>query len=256
MPSLNQVEFISQSIESVISQQGDFEWELLVVDGVSTDGSVEIIRHYAGLDRRLKWRSEPDHGQADAINKGLKMATGDVIACLNSDDMYRPGALQSVVRAFQQHPDRLWLCGKCRIVDRQNTEVRKAITLWKNLLLRHHSFTRLLVVNYISQPATFWRKSVVETIGYFNEKNELAMDYEYWCRLAQRNDPLFLDEYLADFRVYPESKTMAQTGEQLKVEFAIAARHTTNWWLLFLHRLHNILNIAVYRMLRDARPAP
>lgn len=246
-PSFNQVEFIGRTIESVLSQRGGFDLELLVVDGNSTDGSVNVIRQYAQRDHRLKWVSGPDRGQFDAVNKGLRMASGDAMAFLNSDDLYRPGALQRVARAFEQRPDVLWLCGKCRIIDRQETEVRKLITLWKNLLLRNHSFTKLLVVNYISQPATFWRRAVVDTIGYFDVNLNLATDYEYWCRLAQRCEPLFVDEYLADFRVYAETKTMAQTREQLQIEFGIAARYTSNKVLLALHRLHNILNIAVYR---------
>lgn len=250
MPSFNQAEFIGRSINSVLSQQGEFDLELLVVDGNSTDGSVDFIRQYAQLDDRLDWVSEPDHGQTDAINKGLRMATGDILAYLNSDDLYLPGALQSVASTFARHPGRLWLCGKCRIIDRQDNVVRRPITLWKNLLLRHHSFTQLLVVNYISQPATFWRPAAMEKFGNFNTNNELAMDYEYWCRLAQHEDPLFVEQYLADFRVYAETKTMAQTTEQLRVEFAIAARHTSDRRLLFLHKLHNILNIVVYRALR------
>ena len=143
-PSYNQAQFLERTILSVISQKGDFAIEYIIMDGGSTDGSIEIIKKYASqiLDKTYPIRckavtlfrkSEKDKGQSDAINKGLRMATGDVVAWLNSDDTYRPGAFQHVAHAFAQGHVQ-WCFGQCRIINTHDHEIRKPITRYKNLL--------------------------------------------------------------------------------------------------------------------------
>ena len=120
-PSYNQGHYIRQTINSVLNQRGDFEVEHLVVDGQSTDDTLAVLRSYG---HAIRWLSEPDDGQADALNKGIALATGDVIGWLNSDDLYHPGCLDAVARVFAAEPRTQWLYGKVRIIDELGREKR------------------------------------------------------------------------------------------------------------------------------------
>lgn len=244
-PSFNQVEFIEQTIESVLDQAYP-NLEYIVMDGGSTDGTIKVLERYTG---RLRWTSERDRGQSHAINKGLRMATGDVVAFLNSDDTYEPEALIKVGTFFAEHPTATWLTGRCRIIDDTSTEVRRAITHYKNLWLRLNSYRILLVLDYVSQPATFWRREVIETVGLFDETLHYAMDYDYSLRVGQVFRLWVLDEYLAAYRIHPSSKAGASAHAQFDVDLEIARRYVTSPLLGHLHALHNTLIVAVYRYL-------
>ena len=113
-PSYDQAHFIERAIKSVLTQTGPFDLEYLVLDGGSNDGTREILQKYNGL---LYWESAPDKGQIDAINKGLRRATGDIVGWLNSDDALAPGALQRVAEAFTLRPDIEWVHGRCDVID-------------------------------------------------------------------------------------------------------------------------------------------
>ena len=220
-PSYNQVQFIERTILSVLSQDHS-DLEYIVMDGGSTDGTVEILEKYSD---RIIWRSEKDDGQSDAINKGLRMATGDIVAFLNSDDTYEPDALSTVARFFHKYPDTQWVYGKCHIIDAQDREIRKPITWYKNLLLGSYSYPKLLSENFISQPATFWRRDLHAEIGYFNETEHFCMDYEFWLRIGSKYQAGVIDSYLANFRYYPTSKSGSVNKKQFQDELRIAKRY-------------------------------
>src|SRR5574337_877614 len=202
-PTLNQARFIERTICSVLDQDSPC-LEYIVLDGGSVDGTLDILQKY---EKYLKWISRKDEGQADAINKGIAMAGGEIIAYLNSDDVYQRGALRTVGNYFSARPDVMWVAGKCRIIDERDREIRKPVTAYKNFLLRHYSYSLLLVTNPISQPAAFWRRAVVDEFGLFDKTEHLVMDYDYWLRVGRKYSPAVLDEYLASFRVYSTSKT-------------------------------------------------
>lgn len=244
-PTLNQGHFIERTIRSVLAQEYP-RLEFIVIDGGSTDGTIGILRKYAA---KLRWISEPDTGQSDAINKGLRMATGDIVAYLNSDDLYEPEALHRVARYFTDHPDIRWATGKCRIIDEQDREVRKAITLYKNLLLRWYSYSLLLVTNPISQPATFWRRSVLAEVGSFSEREHLVMDYEFWLRIGRMYEPGILNDYLAGFRVYASSKTSSSFLKTFRREMEIARNYSSSIVLNGLHRLSYLGIVASYHII-------
>jgi glycosyltransferase involved in cell wall biosynthesis len=242
-PSYNQASFIERTIQSVLDQDYP-NLEYLVIDGGSTDGTVEILRKY---DKHLHWLSEKDSGQSDAINKGFRNASGEILAFLNSDDCYELGALRRVGEYFATHPDAHWVTGKCRIINNQGRETRKLITFYKNLWLRAKSFKVLLVLDYVSQPATFWRRTVIEKIGLFDENEHFSMDYDYSLRVGQHFSLQVLDTYLAAFRVHPASKSRL-VREHFDTDFAIAKRYTRSRILRGLHWLHNVLIVSVYRI--------
>jgi glycosyltransferase involved in cell wall biosynthesis len=252
-PTLNQGQFIERTIESVLNQNYP-NLEYIVVDGGSRDATIDILRKY---EKQLVWISEKDQGQADAINKGIRMSTGDIIAYLNSDDVYESHTLRLVSGHFTKHPEIQWLTGKCRIIDEQNREARGMITGYKNLLLRHYSYNMLLVTNPISQPATFWRRNVMDEFGLFDAAEHLVMDYEYWLRIGRKYRPAIMDEYLASFRVYSASKTSSFFLKTFKRELVLAKRYSTSSMLNGLHFLNYLGIAAAYLMLNSlSRPKP
>jgi GT2 family glycosyltransferase len=182
------------------------------------------------------------------------MATGEVIGFLNSDDLYEPGALLRVGRFFASHPHASWVTGKCRVIDERSQEIRKVVTLYKNLLLRFRSYGLHLVVNYVSQPATFWRRHVVEEVGYFEESLHYAPDYDFWLRVGQRFKLWFINAYLASFRIHPTSKAGSSARAQLDADLEIAKRYTSSPLLIGLHELHQEITVAVYsRLMKKKR---
>jgi len=245
-PSYNQAQFVERTILSVLNQDYP-DIEYIVMDGGSTDGTVDILKKYS---ERIAWISEKDHGQSDAINKGLRMATGEIVAYLNSDDTYEPNAISRVVEFFQKNPEQRWVCGKCKIVDECGREIRKPITFYKNFLLRNYSYKKLLTENFISQPSTFWKTELLAEIGYFNENEHLCMDYEYWLRIGQKYPAGVIDEYLASFRYYTSSKSGSATIEQLQDQVRLAREYGANYPAsLLLNKVNHYKTICVYKLL-------
>jgi len=214
-PSLNQAAFIEQTISSVLGQ-GYPNLEYIIIDGGSTDGTVDLIRKH---ERHLAyWVSEKDAGQSNAINKGLKRATGDIIAYINSDDYYLDGAFKRVADAYRENPDiDLWY-GRCRIVDQFGAKVDERI----GSIERYDEILDLWDVwwkrrNFV-QPEVFWTKRISKKVGAFREDLNLVMDYEYWLRIfAAGGAARFIDAELAAFRLQPNQKSTqpARTAQEL-----------------------------------------
>ena len=160
-PSYNSGLFIEQTIRSVLAQ-GYPKLEYIVIDGGSTDGTVDILHKYDGS---LTWISEKDRGQSHAINKGFQMATGEVLAYLNADDVYEPGALVKVGNFITRHPQAYWVTGRCRFIDANDKEIRRVAAWYKYFWLLWGSYCALMVLDYVSQPATFWHREVIMQIG-------------------------------------------------------------------------------------------
>jgi glycosyltransferase involved in cell wall biosynthesis len=250
-PSLNQAAYLGRTIESVLGQQGDFDLEYLVLDGGSTDGSAEVLRRYEG---RLAYRIEKDAGQADAINKGLRAVTGDLVGWLNSDDLLYPGALARVAAAFAARPDAAWLHGGCEIVDEQDRPIRRWVTAYKDFRCRHYTRRALLVENFVSQMTVFWRRSAMERVGLLDASLRYSFDYEYWLRLSALGDPIYLPERLAAFRWYTASKSGANFERQFGEDLEAFGRHAPPDRLLRAHkRLRSAQIVTAYKLMRALR---
>ena len=246
-PSFNHAQFIERTISSVLNQK-DVELEYIIIDGKSTDNTLNIIRDY---DAQLIWVSEKDNGQSDAINKGLKLATGEIVAFLNSDDVYCPGAFQQVAEFFKNNPDKMWVYGKCKIIDENDQEIRKPITWYKNFMLKKYSYSKLLQENFISQPATFWRRELITEIGLLDKNEHLCMDYEYWLRIGCKYDAGVINEYLASFRFYAKSKSGANFTKQFKDELRLALKYGSKYpFSLLIHRFNYYKITWIYKLMR------
>jgi glycosyltransferase involved in cell wall biosynthesis len=247
-PSFNQREYLAQTLQSVLGQQGSFDLEHLVVDGQSTDGSVELLR--SNNDPRLKWSSGKDSGQSDAINRGLRQVSGDVVGWLNSDDLYTPHSLAVVSQAFDDSSVN-WVVGRCQIIDSVGNIIRPGITRYKDRLLDRYSYESLLRENCISQPAVFWRRTFGERVGLLDESLHHAMDYDLWLRMAKLDKPKILPQVTSQFRIHPASKSGRLNRERFNEDLAVAARHFNgNHLSLWIHRLNNEKIVWAYRLMQ------
>lgn len=244
-PSFNQGQFIEQTIKSVIGQNYP-NLEYIVMDGGSTDGTLDILKKY---EKELKWLSGKDKGQSDAINKGLKMATGEIVAWLNSDDYYLPGTLNKVAKYFETHTDGQWVTGDYVIIDGKGKEIQSWIRQYKNMLRLGNSFGMLSFANYIPQPSTFWKKSLMEKAGFLHEEYHLCMDYDLWLRFMKLQKPGVIDSPLSAFRIHGQSKGGTQYRKQFEEELSIVGAYQKGVPYL-LHRAHNGLIAFVYTLIK------
>jgi glycosyltransferase involved in cell wall biosynthesis len=189
-PSYNQAGFLERTLRSVL-EQGYENLEYIVMDGGSTDGSVEILERYS--DRLAGWVSEPDRGQTDALNQGLRRVTGDIVAYINSDDHYLPGAFDAAVDALT-HSDALWAAGAARFVDVHD----RLISVWRAAPPVRRRVWWLLGPWGVPQAATFWRREAFDRYGLFREDMHYVFDTEFGLRLAFAGElPVLLDRELA-----------------------------------------------------------
>jgi glycosyltransferase involved in cell wall biosynthesis len=249
-PSFNGRRFLEETGRSILSQAGDFELEWVVVDGESTDGTVDLLRRFAD-DPRVRWTSESDRGQSHGINKGLAAASGDVVAWLNTDDLYTPGALAAVANAFERNPAAQWVAGRYEVIDAEGRVIRPSVARYKERFLRRYSYRALLRENFISQPAVFWRREFGRRVGPLDESLHYTMDYDLWLRMGREAPPLFLDRVLARFRLHESSKTGRVNREQFDEQYRVACRYvgadrTSRW----VHRLNVEKIVWAYRVMR------
>lgn len=196
-PSFNQGKYIARTVHSVLSQDfQDFEYS--VFDGGSKDETVPVLKSFADS---IQWVSEADRGQAHAVNKGLKIARGEVIGWLNSDDIYFPGTLNAVHDFFKKNLETGILYGQADHIDEKNRVLEPYYTeAW--------NYKKLQEVCYICQPAVFFRRSIIERFGLLDENLNYCMDYEYWLRIGRKIPFYYLKRKLAGSRLYQETKTM------------------------------------------------
>lgn len=206
-PSYNLGKYIRRAIDSVLTQKYD-NFEFFVIDGGSTDETIEILKEY---DDKLKWISEPDEGQTDAINKGLDLSTGDLFAWLNADDHYEEGAFEKVAEVFKIHPEVGVIYGNCFEVS-PTYEKLKLSKSPKTINLRR----MLNYGNHINGPASFFNLKLVKQVGGFDTKIDYWMDYDMFIRLRRISDFYYLDENLANFMIRTEQKSRSNDKNQYK----------------------------------------
>ncbi len=213
-PSYQQGAYIGRTIESVLAQVcAGVELEYFILDNGSTDGTGAVLDYYAGLyaeNPQVTIIRSPDRGQADAINRGWAMATGDILAWLNADDVYLPQALKRVAEVFEARSDLSAIYGEAVYINAQD-DVIKPVTN-----IRNYSRSRLKIHDFITQPATFLRREVVEQTGALSEQYRYVFDWEYWLRVSVCYDFLRVDAVLAGYRVTGENLTTTGNGKRLR----------------------------------------
>ena len=202
-PSYNQAPFLEQTIQSVLEQDYP-NIEYIVVDGGSTDNSAEIIKKYA--DRLAYWISERDSGQAEAINKGIARANGEILAWLNSDDYYMRNTISVVVRCFEQNPDAVLIYGDMLAVDGEGQTIN--VLKYKQLSLED-----LLCFQIIGQPSVFFRRSALDKTGLLDPSFHFMLDHHLWIRLAQQGRILHIPQVWSAARYHPQAKNRARAAE-------------------------------------------
>jgi glycosyltransferase involved in cell wall biosynthesis len=245
-PSYNQLFFLRETIDSIRNQEVKAEIEHIVIDGGSTDGTVEYLQ---SLGKQVKWISEHDRGQADAVNKGIRMAGGEIFGWLNSDDLYLPGALQAVADHFREHPECRWLYGRCRIIDKDGKEQWKWITRYKNARLKKFTLVKLLRENFISQPAVFFRRDLVEEAGYLNLDLHYTMDYDLWLRFGRIAPACVIEKELSCFRRHGSSKSEIGFRLQFLEQYAVAKKYNPSLINRIIHRFNIFKIITSYRII-------
>ncbi|MFN3623157.1 MAG: glycosyltransferase family 2 protein [Hyphomicrobium sp.] len=201
-PSFNQGHFIADTLDSVLGQ-GYPALEYVVQDGGSTDGTADVLRRYAG--RLAAWRSQPDGGQADAVNKGFEGTRGEVMGWLNSDDLLLPGALATVARYFAEHPDVDVVYGDRLLIDEEGREVGR----W---ILPGHDGNVLRWIDFIPQETVFWRRRIWDAAGgMVDDSFHFAMDWDLLARFQAAGARFaHIPRFLGAFRIHSEQKTSAQ----------------------------------------------
>lgn len=251
-PTFNAAATIEQTLASIQSQ--DYPAiEHVVVDGGSTDGTLAILEREAAAGN-LRFVSEPDDGLSDAFNKGVAMATGDVIGWLNADDTYEPGALTRIATALEANRDAEWATGRCPIMGADGEESRRAVTRYKNWLLARYSLDLYLTNNFISSPATFVRREVLTEIGALDTRFKYSADYDLWLRLARRGDPVIIDADIARFRMGEGSLSITGFEQQFE-EHALNARENGEGHpvSVAINRVLSRAIVLIYRAIRTWR---
>lgn len=239
-PSYNKARFLEDCIISVLSQNYP-ELEYFIIDGGSTDQSVDIIKKY---EKKITfWVSEPDEGQSDAINKGFRMATGEIVAWLNADDFYLPGAFAIVAEAYQNNPEASFYFGDGLRVDEAG---QPESGFFPDGLVLFNRAALIFGINYILQPAAFINRSYLVKINYLDPTLHYVMDFDLWMRLSQLAPPVPIPAHLAASREYDETKTLTGSFRRIEELRQITEKHsgspmTPGTLCYFLDTLHRLV---------------
>lgn len=200
-PSFNQGRFLEATILSVINQDYP-NLEYILIDGGSTDNSLDIIKKYE--NKITYWISEKDSGQSHAVNKGLRVASGDILCWINSDDCLKPGTLNFVSQQFTSCAEPSWLVGSCEITDDAGkpTSCRIVHDVSISNFIRWH-------INWFPQQSTFWTRGMLDLVGFLDESLHYVMDYEFWWRMYTIRKPITTDKILSEYRYHDQGKCIA-----------------------------------------------
>ena len=232
-PSYNQAEFINSAIKSVFNQKNNsFEIEHLIFDNQSSDGTISVLQKNS---TKVSWVSAEDQGQADAVNKGLLLASGDIIGWLNSDDMYYPYAFFEVFKYFKENPNINIAYGKADVIDSNGSIVREYKTTEWN-------FNDLKKECYICQPALFFRSSIIDKYGLLDKSLKFCMDYEFWLRIGAHEEFGYIsDVKIAGSRMHNKCKSFLFQEEIHKEVICMHLRKfgkvEVNWLISYAHTL-------------------
>lgn len=256
-PSYNQGQYIEETINSILTQEGNFEIEYIIADGGSKDQTVDIIKKY---DEKLKlkqfpikcnnvtlvWWSKKDAGQPSAVNEGFEKATGEIIAWIASDDCYEPGAFAHAIRAFTENPHVGLIYGN--VIFNNETNGTKSLRETEQISLEDLT----LHGKQIYQPATFFTRELAKKVGYLDVNLQYVHDYDLWIKMMQHSDIKFIPHVFATFRIWTNSKTNSQQNKFIAEKKLVHIAHG----LPIFHRklLKKIADYRIVKILRERMP--
>jgi glycosyltransferase involved in cell wall biosynthesis len=243
VPSYNKVNFIDQTLRSIFNQSYK-NIEVIIQDGGSTDGTVDIIRKFA-KKYPIIWESKKDKGQLDAINKGLKKTTGEILTFINADDCYESGTFAAISSAYIKNPSALWFAGRGIVIDKNGKEIARVVTWYKNLLLSFSSYCLLLITNYLMQPSIFFSKKALDKYGPLTGTLDFITEYDFWLKLGRISMPVIINKNLSRFRIEPGTKTKRMFTKLVFEDTKIVKKYTDNSFIIILHRLNNFGRILI-----------
>jgi glycosyltransferase involved in cell wall biosynthesis len=248
IPSYNKARFIGRTLDSILRQNYS-NYEIIVQDGGSTDGTYEIISKYAKKYPEIfKVESKNDKGQTNAINIGLKKAKGEIATYINADDVYKAGTFSEVARMYQKNPEALWFAGQGTLIDSKGRETAQFATWYKNLCLFLNLKSILLILNYIMQPSVFLTKKACQKYGPFNGMgNGVVMEYGLWLKLSKVSMPVVIKKPLSAFRISEGNISSISYKNILEEDEQIIKKFTKNKFILALHKFNNLLRVATIR---------
>jgi glycosyltransferase involved in cell wall biosynthesis len=207
VPSYNQGRYIERSLKSVLDQNYP-DLEFWIIDGGSTDGTLDLLRRY---EDRLRWISEKDDGQSDAVNKGWARCTGEVIGWTNSDDTYESGSFEAVMKVFREHPEVDFVCGDCNVIDDEDYVLRT----FKGGPFNVRDHIRQGFCDVYNR-AVFYRRSLLDRVGFLDTSLYYATDYDLFCRMGQAATPYHIPQALGNLRHQEDAKT--RTGQRKMIQ--------------------------------------
>lgn len=245
IPCYNSEKYLGECLKSVFSQSYK-DFEVIVVDAYSKDRTQRVIREYAErYPRRFHLAYRRPQGEPDAINAGMEIAVGDIVAYIDSDDTYEQGCFESVIEAFERNPQILWLYGRGKVINEKGHESRGIVTAIKECFWPMYKYESFQCFNYIVQPTVFMRKSFYDRVGQFDTGLKYVFDYDYWLRAGIYSAPMFLNVHLANWRAHGESVTGLAPKAEARQALKVQAKYSS-WYYRPLQYVLYLLTIGLY----------
>lgn len=242
VPTLNAEQYLKPCLDSIVSQKHEGKTQIIVVDGQSEDETRKIISNY-----NVEFICGKDKNEPDALNKGLKRATGNIIAFLDADDLYEPNAFRRVEVIFEAHKDLMWMYGKAYFINENGEKIRRIITTLKQLLQSNYSYNKLCNLSFICQPSVFMRCEFQKQVGEFSVDYPLIFDYEYWLRAGQICNPMYIPHYLSSMRAHDGSNSVKFSTRQMRESLDLVYRFKKrNHYLFYGFRMMILLSTIIY----------
>lgn len=240
VPSFNKADFIEETLKSLVLQNYP-NLEVIIQDGGQPTALWRLSKNTRRIIRRfLNTNQKKTRGQLDAINKGLKKATGDILSFINADDVYEKGAFKKLSKAYIKNPNALWFAGKGKVIDKNGKEIAKIATFYKSLFLFLNKKILALILNYFFQPSVFITRKAYLKYGPFTGTKTAVLEYDLWLKLFSLAKPVVIPQTLSSFRLYKGSISTSKVKEMMGEDEKIAQKYTKNPIILFLHKLHNL----------------
>jgi glycosyltransferase involved in cell wall biosynthesis len=230
IPAYNSEKYVEKCLKSIFSQSYQ-DFEVIVVDAYSKDETQKVFKEYLSrYPKKFYLAFRKPQGEPDAINAGIELATGDIVAYIDSDDTYELRCFERVVKAFERNPDVSWLYGRGKVIDEKGHECRGIVTAIKELFWPIYGYRSLQCFNYIVQPTVFMRRAFYDTVGRFNIRFKYDFDYEYWLRAGLISSPFFLNKHLANWRAHSGSLSVKEYKAEARQVLEIQKEYS-KWWM-------------------------